>query len=298
MSEIEHPSRDELFAYLAGTLSEDAAETVGGHLDSCDACRAQLAELDKFPDRSIAKLRDGNGEAAYADRPQCRKGLERVQAVICDGLEVTKELSGEVRNVDSAPADPAQPLRIGRYEVQQVLGRGGFGIVYLAYDDQLDRPVAVKVPHRARIDGLEDVEQYLAEARIVAGLDHPGIVPVYDVGRTEAGLCYVVSKYIKGGDLRTRLRAGRLACAASAELVAVIAEALHHAHVRGVVHRDVKPNNILVDSTGNPYVCDFGLAIREEDFGEGLPFAGTPALHESRTGSGRRPPRRWAFGRF
>ena len=88
------------------------------------------------------------------------------------------------------------------------LGQGGFGRVYLARDDELDRPVAIKVPNPERVAGPEDVEAYLAEARVLARLDHPHIVPVYDVGRTDDGLCYVVSKYIEGSDLAERLRAG------------------------------------------------------------------------------------------
>ena len=99
---------------------------------------------------------------------------------------------------------------IGRYRVIRLLGQGGFGRVYLARDDELDRPVAIKVPNPERVAGPEDVEAYLAEARTLAKLDHPNIVPVYDVGRTDDGLCYVVSKFIEGSDLaeQDRGRAG------------------------------------------------------------------------------------------
>ena len=107
---------------------------------------------------------------------------------------------------DSTLGDPS---RIGRYRVIRRLGQGGFGRVYLAHDDDLDRPVAIKVPHPERIARPEDVEAYLAEARTVASLDHPHIVPVYDVGRTDDGLCYVVSKFIEGSDLAARLKASR-----------------------------------------------------------------------------------------
>ena len=93
------------------------------------------------------------------------------------------------------------PEKIGRYRVIRLLGQGGFGRVYLAHDDDLKRPVAIKVPNPERISRPEDVEAYLTEARILASLDHPHIVPVYDVGRTDDGLCYVVSKYIEGSDL-------------------------------------------------------------------------------------------------
>src|SRR6201998_2205780 len=104
-----------------------------------------------------------------------------------------------------APA-PGVPPQIGRYRVEKVLGEGGFGRVYLAYDDQLRRPVAIKVPHGRLISRPEAAEAYLIEARTVANLDHPNIVPVFDVGSTELFPCFVVSKYIDGIDLASRLR--------------------------------------------------------------------------------------------
>jgi len=157
------------------------------------------------------------------------------------------------------------------------LGQGGFGRVYLGHDDDLDRPVAIKVPNPERITHLEDVEAFLLEARILAKLDQPNIVPVFDVGRTEEGLCFVVSKLIEGSDLGARLAQARPSVRDSAELVATIADALHHAHTRALVHRDVKPANILIDPTGKACLADFGLALKDEDFGKGGGLAGTPA---------------------
>ena len=115
-----------------------------------------------------------------------------------------------VRKEDAArPGEDATqklPEKIGRYRVIRLLGQGGFGRVYLAHDDDLKRPVAIKVPNPERISRPEDIEAYLNEARILASLDHPHIVPVYDVGRTDDGSCYVVSKYIEGSNLATRIR--------------------------------------------------------------------------------------------
>jgi eukaryotic-like serine/threonine-protein kinase len=176
---------------------------------------------------------------------------------------------------DMAPA--GLPERIGRYRIERVLGKGGFGLVYRAQDDQLSRPVAVKVPHRKLVNRLEDAEPYLKEARTVANLDHPHIVPVFDVGSTEQFPCFVISKYIDGTDLATRLEQSRLSIHETVDLVATVAEALHHAHKQGLVHRDIKPVNILLDKTGKPFVADFGLALREQDVGKGPRYAGTPA---------------------
>src|SRR5580704_10045013 len=168
------------------------------------------------------------------------------------------------------------PDRIGRYRIERVLGCGGFATVYLGYDEDLQRRVAVKVPHPERVS---DAEAYLNEARILARLDHANIVPVHDVGRTADGLCFVVSKFIEGSDLRHRTRENRLPLAESAQLVAIVAEALHYAHTKGLVHRDIKPENILIDEKGKPYVADFGIALRDEDVGKGShdQLVGTPS---------------------
>jgi serine/threonine protein kinase len=204
-------------------------------------------------------------------------------------------VTGPVLTADSAAphpeaAPPRLPPQIGRYRVMRLLGQGGFGVVYLAHDDELHRPVAIKVPHHHRVSRPEDVAAYLAEARILASLDHPHIVPVHDVGRTEDGLPFVVSKFIEGCDLKRKIKEVRFSFAESAELVATVAEALHHAHRQGLVHRDVKPGNLLLDTAGKPYVADFGLALKEEDFGKGATFAGTPAYMspEQARGEGHR----------
>jgi serine/threonine protein kinase/formylglycine-generating enzyme required for sulfatase activity len=195
---------------------------------------------------------------------------------------------------DRRPSAPvpveAMPQCLGRYRMERILGEGGFGIVYLARDDQLQRLVAVKVPHRRFLYLPDDAEAYFAEARAVASLDHPNIVPVHDVGSTELFPCFVVSKFIDGPDLATRLQQSRLSLHQAVELTAKVAEALHHAHKQGVVHRDIKPGNILLDRDGKPFVVDFGLALREQDLGKGERYAGTPAYMspEQARGEGHR----------
>jgi formylglycine-generating enzyme required for sulfatase activity len=182
---------------------------------------------------------------------------------------------------DVGPGDAtlpqADPPFIGRYRVIRVLGQGGFGRVYLAHDTELDREVAIKVPRRTDTARLVDVGIYLREARTLARLSHPHIVPVYDVGRTPDGQCYVVSKYMDGGDLAGRLSQGRPSFAESAELVAAVCEALHYTHIHDLFHRDIKPANILLDAQGVPYLADFGLALRDEDLGIGAGYVGTSA---------------------
>jgi len=202
--------------------------------------------------------------------------------------DVTQDQHGNPISPDDAAS--AQPKQIGRYRIERVLGKGGFGLVYLAHDEQLNRRVAIKVPHAKLIAKPEDAELYLAEARTVAGLDHPGIVPVHDVGCTEDCSCYVVSKYIEGTDLSAKMKESRLKYRDAAEMMATVAEALHYAHKQGLVHRDVKPGNILIGKDGRPYVVDFGLALREENIGKGPKYAGTPAYMspEQARGEGHR----------
>jgi serine/threonine protein kinase len=168
------------------------------------------------------------------------------------------------------------PTKIGRYTIVSRLGKGGFGEVFLAFDEELERPVAIKVPRPERVSRPEDVQAYLNEARILASLDHSHIVPVYDVGRTDDGLCFVVSKHIEGSDLKAKIEHARPPFRDSAERIATVAEALHYAHTRGLVHRDIKPANILIDGSGKAFVTDFGLALKDEDFGIGAMIAGTP----------------------
>jgi serine/threonine protein kinase/formylglycine-generating enzyme required for sulfatase activity len=190
----------------------------------------------------------------------------------------------------SSGSTAGDPTKIGRYTILGPLGQGGFGRVYLAHDDDLDRPVAIKVPTPERITRAEDVEAYLNEARVLARLDHPNIVPVYDVGRTDDGLCFIVSKWVEGRDLAARIEQARLPFLESAKLVAAVADALHYAHMQGLVHRDIKPANILIDASGKPSIVDFGLALRDEDFGKSAGHAGTPAYMspEQARGEGHR----------
>jgi eukaryotic-like serine/threonine-protein kinase len=204
------------------------------------------------------------------------------------------DLNQTVDEPGRGPAPPVSaeftPSQIGRYRIEIILGQGGFGLVYLAHDDKLQRLVAIKVPHRKLVDRPEAAEAYLTEARTVANLDHPNIVPVHDVGSTDDCPFFIVSKYVDGTDLATRLKQSRPSLQEAVELVATVAEALHHAHKQGLVHRDIKPGNLLLDKDGKPFVADFGLALREQDVGKGPRYAGTPAYMspEQARGEGHR----------
>jgi tRNA A-37 threonylcarbamoyl transferase component Bud32 len=140
-------------------------------------------------------------------------------------------------------------------------GQGAFGTVFKAPDRDLDRVVAVKVPRAGNLAGAEEFDRFQREARSVAQLRHPSIVPVYEVGQHD-GVPYLVSEFVQGVTLTDLLSARRPGVREAAELIAKVADALAFAHDHGVVHRDMKPSNIIVAEDGTPHVMDFGLAKR------------------------------------
>ena len=148
----------------------------------------------------------------------------------------------------------------GRYRVTRLLGRGGMSAVWLARDDVLDRDVAVKMLHIRRLESAEAVERFEREARTLASLTHPGIVTVIDRG-DDHGRPFIVFEYVRGRDLRERIAdEGRLPLGDVLSIGEQIADALAYAHARGVIHRDVKPHNILLTPDGQPKLTDFGIA--------------------------------------
>ena len=263
-----HLCDDQIRRLLGGTLPDDELVQADAHLWECPDCRDALRRRTE-PTPDLPPVAAPRSEGA-----SLQSALPAVPG--CEVLGATND--GEF------------PASLGRYRITGKLGSGGFAVVYRGYDDDLRREVAIKVPHRERIATPEDAEAYLAEARILASLDHPHIVPVHDLGRAEDGLCFVVAKFIQGTDLAQKLKDTRLSFGECAELAATIADALHHAHKRGLVHRDVKPSNILLDSEGRPHLADFGLALKEEDYGKGGGIRGTPAYMspEQANGEGHR----------
>jgi serine/threonine protein kinase len=169
---------------------------------------------------------------------------------------VTRELGPAGRT----PGWSGLPLRVGDYEVIQQVGRGGMGVVYMVRDCALERVAALKIiRHFGPPDG-EAMDRFFRAARLWARLEHPGIVPIYHVGQLD-GMPYVVSKFLEGPNLSAFVsHNGDIGARDSARIIAEVADALQFAHEHGVVHRDVKPSNIMMEDDGHPILVDFGLA--------------------------------------
>jgi serine/threonine-protein kinase len=174
---------------------------------------------------------------------------------------------GATEAVPQGVAAGSRPLVPG-YEVLEELGRGGMGVVYRAWQVKAGRLVALKCILDGQLASPEDVSRFNEGARAAAGLDHANIVPIFDVGEHD-GRHYFTMKLVKGSSLAEQVRLGPLPSRRAAELAATVARAVHHAHQQGVIHRDLKPGNILLDEAGLPHVADFGLAKRLD---------GTPGL--------------------
>jgi len=231
------------------------SDSVGGVIESPAKCR-----------HCGATTRLGNGlclsctlrEGLEGDREASRESFEAILA------------EDEVRDTH---------WRVGNYEILEEIGRGGMGVIYRARQRHSRRIVALKRMVSYHADSRETLERFRREAEAAASLDHPNILPIYEVGQGEDGLPFFSMKYAAGGSLQKAGPALRGEPRESVRLMAKVARAVQYAHEHGVLHRDLKPGNILLDGGGEPFVTDFGLAKwldTSTDLTRTLAIFGTP----------------------
>ncbi len=207
------------------------------------------------------------------DHPELIAELERRIKVLKKVAWLDKPLDGDSDDPPSEndPRSPFPRTIAGRYRLDELIAEGGFAQVFRAYDKELQRTVAVKVPKPSK---LESNDTFLAEARRAARLKHDGIVPVHDVG-TDGDTVFIVSEYLEGGSLADRLTQGKIDPDDAVRWVTEIADALEYAHLNGVIHRDIKPANIVIDHHGRAKLTDFGIAQSASKTGSFAPSLGT-----------------------
>jgi serine/threonine-protein kinase len=270
------PAAEHLRDFVLGRLAGPAAEALDAHLAQCPHCEQALAGVDGDDDliglvRSLGRTampRNAMIEQVRAKARDLRPGPATLMPPHGDNGATAAPAPHAVPTV-AAPAPPSpppgtMPRHVGRYHILQRLGAGGMGTVFKAHDPQLNRIVAVKVP---RFDGPQSLQdqgrqRFLREARVAAGVRHPHVCPIHDVGEQD-GVPYVVMAFVEGESLAEQLRArGRFEdCREAVALARQVGDGLSAVHAVNIVHRDLKPANVLLDrATGQPVLTDFGLA--------------------------------------
>jgi len=273
---VESPSRlQELFL---GALELAAEQRDDWLLEQCgddDCLLQQVKALLAQDDRSSDPLEQGVELAIHAALdhklhglhvrcPHCRIPIELLEdrawdEISCPSCGSSFSLAAGEETIIGAR--PGKHERISHFKLNEQVGVGAFGTVWNATDTELDRTVALKIPRRGRLSA-DETEKFLREARAAAQLKHPNIVSVHEVGR-DGETVYIVSDFIKGLSLADWLTGQKPTFRESAELCVKVCDALQHAHSHGVIHRDLKPGNILLDQDFNPHLTDFGLAKRD-----------------------------------
>jgi serine/threonine-protein kinase len=298
----------EYLSAAAAGRGPDRQELIAGHPDLAGELAAFFADYDRLqrlanplqPVAQAARAADPCTEPAPEPTDADAPGAAVTDAGTAPTLTADRPVDDRTTDFDerAVPADGDEAERprgttvryFGDYELRRVLGRGGMGVVYQAKQLSLNRLVAVKMIRAGLWAGDDEVRRFKNEAEAVAGLDHPQIVPIYEIG-THEGQHYFSMKLVGDTSLAAQLPRFTADPKAAARLVAEVARAVHHAHQRGILHRDLKPSNILLDAEGRPHVTDFGLAKKLEGNGElsvSGSILGTPAYMSPEQAAGHR----------
>ncbi len=275
-------SPTDIHQWLTGNIAPAVADSFTAHLHDCPTCRSHVDQLSDH----IQMIEDEAGRPSVADAldviAAAKKRMADEEASDDSvGLVLDPEANDQLAalygldanwamqetRLDHAGGEAATVhTRVGRFQIERELGSGGFGTVYLAEDPLLLRVVALKVP-RSKLDA-KTKERFVHESQVSARLHHPHIVPVYEAGEAD-GVCYLAAAYCKGPTLEQwcKLQKGDISPILAARIVKALADAAEHAHANGIVHRDIKPKNVMFDSTipfhglpFSPRLTDFGLA--------------------------------------
>lgn len=251
------PSRDILSGFMLGKLPAEAIERIGRHIETCATCQAALETLDDLEDSVLRDLKGGAGQAGSVSpdlADQMRRAEDISRVVWC------KRPHREVLSDDAQP-----PKRLGHYDLLEQIGQGGMGAVYKARHTRLKRHAAVKLLPPRRMLDPQAVARFEGEMEAVGRLDHPNLIRAYDAGEAD-GRHFLAMEYVDGVDLaRLVRRRGPLPVADACEIVRQAALGLQYAHENGLVHRDVKPSNVMLTHNGQVRILDLGLARLHEE---------------------------------
>src|SRR5947208_2867902 len=232
------------------------------------------------PSDSVADVAESPTECPYCGAITRLDHGTCINCLLREGLEAKGEASREAFESILAEANVTDTQwHLGHYEILEEIGRGGMGVIYRARQQHSRRIVAVKRIFAHQANSHETLVRFRREAEAVASLDHPNILPIYEVGESEEGLPFFSMKYATGGSLRAAAPALRVEPRDCVRLMAKVARAIAYAHDKGILHRDLQPGNILLDGNGEPMVSDFGLAKwmgENSDLTRTLETLGTP----------------------
>ncbi|MBB3204461.1 serine/threonine-protein kinase [Rhodopirellula rubra] len=294
--------RDEHEQRLADVLAEMTDRVCGGEIADLETVCRQHPELASDLRHLWGAVLVTDTAGAVRDETPGRRtpviGPSKSSSPISPTDETLSSSDGEFVDGDRLDEDdPSLPSRgmrlpttIGDYDLIEEIGRGGMGVVFRARQRSLDREVAIKMILRGRLASDADLQRFLAEASATASLEHPGIVPVYEVGNVD-GRPFFSMKLIEGETLAQKVAEGPMNAREACEMIIAVAEAVAVAHAAGILHRDIKPSNILFGRQGYPMLTDFGLAKHigtKADLTRSGMLVGTPAYMSPEQASGSR----------
>jgi serine/threonine-protein kinase len=273
-------------------VNESSTPDAGSEGEDSTVYDQELAELLSLAEDALQRGEPRELEELCQQHPEHAEELRLLLATArvaeMAGDQYRQESRGDAKG--ATHLELSLPLYLGDYELIEEIGRGGMGVVFRARQVSLDREVAVKMISRGPLASDQERARFQAEARAVAQLDHPGIVPVYDVGELDSRPFFSM-KLIEGETLSQRISRGPLAAEEAVGLLVQVCRAVDYAHQNGLLHRDLKPSNILIDDSGQAHVMDFGLAKRIDDTGEltrSGAVLGTPAYMAPEQAAGHR----------